>query len=89
MKTAIVSLGTLLCLYVGSYSLLIKRECGSAMTTEGCVQFVYPSFRWGGKVAEWFYAPTLWADGQVRSRFWSGLDDVATSGSDSAVELAP
>ena len=84
MKIALYSVGVLLGLYLGSYSLLIKRELGSAMTTEGCVSFVYSTFRCGGRTAECFYAPALWIDGQMRSRYWRGLDGVSNASAEKA-----
>lgn len=74
MKTALISIGVLLGVYLVSYSVLVERQMGSGFTSKGCIQFAYPTFRVGGEVAEKFYAPVFWLDERVRVRYWQGQD---------------
>ena len=75
MKNAFFSVSDLLSLYVGSYLLVIERGEGTAFTTKGCVTFVFPGFRCGGKTAEFVYSPVFWLDQQVRQGYWSGTSE--------------
>lgn len=70
MKTALISIGVILSVYLVSYLLVVERQVGSGLTSKGCVQFAYPTFRVGGEAAEKFYAPVFWIDERIRVRYW-------------------